>query len=96
MPKALSPPELFCAALYKLTGGELIGLRVATMARELSITFEAAEELAADCAKRGWLEHASDTVALREPGFTVARKALEAASTPDPDPAPSRRRRRRT
>jgi hypothetical protein len=48
MPKPLSPYELFCAALYKLTGGELIGLRVATMARELGITFEAAECLAVE------------------------------------------------
>ena len=96
MPKPPSPPELFCAALYKLTGGELIGLRVATMARELGITFESAEALAADCAKRGWLEQVSDTVALRAPGFDVARKALEATSTPDPSPAPSRHRRRPT
>ena len=96
MPKPPSPPALFCAALYTLTEGKPKGRMVNTMARQLGISFEAAEGLAIECAKRGWLEHVSHTVALRAPGFAVACKALEAASPLDPGTAPSRQRRRPT
>jgi hypothetical protein len=74
-----------------LSHGKLRGLMVATMARELGITFEAAEELAADCAKRGWLEHASHTVALQEPGIAVASEVLEEASRTEARPSSRRR-----
>jgi hypothetical protein len=40
--------ELFCAARYTLTGGELKGLMVTTVADQLGITFEDAEALAAE------------------------------------------------
>ena len=80
MAKPPSPPELFCAALYTLTGGKFKGLMAATMADRLGITFEVAEALAEECAPRGWLEHASHTVSLRAQGFDVARKALEATA----------------
>jgi hypothetical protein len=82
MPKAPSPRDLFCTALYTLTGGKLKGLMVATMADRLGITFETAEALAAECAGRGWLAHEVHTVALRGEGFDVARRAFEAASKP--------------
>ena len=91
MTKQSTPSELFCAALYTLTGGKLKGLMVDTMASRLGITFDAAEALAAECAKRGWLEHVSHTVALREPGFAVASKVLEEASRMEPRPTPRRR-----
>lgn len=91
MPQSLSPPQLFCAALYTLTGGKPKGLMVATMADWLGITFEAAEALAEKCAERGWLEYVSHTVALRSPGLEVARKVLDATATA-PDRRPPGRR----
>lgn len=75
-----TPPELFCAALYALTGGKLNGLMVATMARELGVTFDEAEALAEECARRKWLAHQVHTVALRGEGFAVAKRTLEAQS----------------
>jgi hypothetical protein len=93
MPKP-STQELFIAALYLLTAGEPKSRLVAVVARELDITFEAAEELASDCARRGWLEHVAYAVALREEGLDVARKVLEAASVAAPEPkAPTPRKR---
>lgn len=50
--KPPSLPELFCTALYTLTGGKLKGLMVDTIARQLGVTFEAAEALTIDFAKR--------------------------------------------
>jgi hypothetical protein len=72
-----TPEELFCAALYLLTDGK--AMMVMTMAQLLDITFTQAETLAVACAKHEWLVYNAFTVALREAGVTVARKALEAS-----------------
>ena len=77
------PPELFCAALYTLTGGTPKDVMVTTMADRLDIPLEAAETLAADRAARGWLQYLAQTVALSDEGFNVARMVIDAASTPD-------------
>ena len=82
MPKP-SRHELFCAALYTLTGGKLKGLMVATAADRLGISFDDAKALAAECARRKWLEHAVHTVTLRQDGLAVARRVLQATSAPD-------------
>jgi hypothetical protein len=88
-----SPEALFCAALYTLTGGKLKGLMVTTMADKLGISFERAEALAEACAERGWLDHKVHTVALRQDGFTVAKKIFDAAADrPARVRRPSRRR----
>jgi hypothetical protein len=98
MPKSPSRPELFCAALYTLTGGKLKGRMVTTMADQLGITFEDAEGLAEECARRGWLEHAMHTVSLRQDGFAAALRGLEAApaTASDREPSTSPKRRRHT
>ncbi len=90
MPKP-TRPELFCAALYTLTGGKLKGLMVTTVAEELGITFEEAEELAAECAKRNWLEHAVHIVVLRTDGFAAALRGLQAVPATETARRPSRR-----
>jgi hypothetical protein len=90
MPKP-SRHELFCAALYTLTGGKLKGRMVTTMADELGITFEDAEALAEECARRGWLEHAMHTVTLRQDGYAAALRVLEPPTAAAPDrPRPRR------
>ena len=78
-----------------MTGGKLKGLMVTTMAEQLGISFERAEALEEACDERGWLAHEVHTVALRQDGFRVARRVLEAASVVAParSKAPARRRR---
>jgi hypothetical protein len=76
MPKKASPHEIFCAALYTLTGGKNKGLMVTTMANQLGIGFQEAEVLAVGCAERGWLDHQIHTVVLRSEGYAAARRVL--------------------
>jgi hypothetical protein len=64
---------------------------VTTVAERLGITFDEAEELAAECAERNWLAHEVHTVALRQDGFAAAIRGLQATSA-----APDRARPRRT
>jgi hypothetical protein len=58
---------------------------ISTVANQFGITFENAEELAVECARRKWLEHSFHTVSLRQGGFAAALRALQAASTIGPD-----------
>jgi hypothetical protein len=75
MPVARTPADIMCLALYTLSGGKILrGFMVSTIADQLGIPFERAEEMAAEAAEAGLVKHEFHTVALTAEG--EARAAI--------------------
>jgi hypothetical protein len=69
MPVARTPADILCLAVYTLSGGKILrGFMIQTIADQLGVSFERAEQMAAAAAKAGLVEHAVHTVTLTDSG----------------------------
>jgi hypothetical protein len=69
VPVARSPADILLLALYTLAEGRIMrGFMVHTIAQQLGVPFDQADEMAAAAAKAGMIRHEVDTVTLTGEG----------------------------